>query len=74
VTPEEPRAAAVRLQVPAEAKLIDGQKIRFLGLTSGGHERQFLGRQGRASLFLTRRNTSGSLARLNSLLRAGICP
>jgi hypothetical protein len=42
VTPEEPRAAAVRLQVPAEAKLIGGKKIRFLGLTSGGHERQFL--------------------------------
>jgi hypothetical protein len=42
VTLEEPRAAAVRLQVPAEAKLISGKKIRFLGLTSGGHERQFL--------------------------------
>jgi hypothetical protein len=42
VTPEEPRAAAVRLRVPAEAKLIGGKTIRFLGLTSGGHERQFL--------------------------------
>jgi hypothetical protein len=42
VTPEEPRAAAVCLQVPAEAKLIGGKTIRFLGLTSGGHERQFL--------------------------------
>jgi hypothetical protein len=42
VTPEEPRAAAVHLQVPAEAKLIGGKTIRFLGLTSGGHERQFL--------------------------------
>jgi hypothetical protein len=42
VTPEEPRAAAVRLYVPAEAKLIGGKKIRFLGLTSGGHERKFL--------------------------------
>jgi hypothetical protein len=42
VTPEEPQAAAVCLQVPAEAKLIGGKKIRFLGLTSGGHERQFL--------------------------------
>jgi hypothetical protein len=42
VTSEEPRAAVVRLQVPAEAKLIGGKKIRFLGLTSGGHERQFL--------------------------------
>jgi hypothetical protein len=42
VTPEEPRAAVVRLQVPAEAKLIGGKTIRFLGLTSGGHERQFL--------------------------------
>jgi 2-succinyl-5-enolpyruvyl-6-hydroxy-3-cyclohexene-1-carboxylate synthase len=40
--PEEPRAAVVRLQVPAEAKLIGGKTIRFLGLTSGGHERQFL--------------------------------
>jgi chromosome segregation ATPase len=42
VTPEEPRAAAVRLQVPAEAKLIGGKQIRFLGLTSGGNERKFL--------------------------------
>jgi hypothetical protein len=42
VTPEEPRAAVVRLQVPAEAKLIGGKTIRFLGLTSGGHERRFL--------------------------------
>jgi hypothetical protein len=42
VTREEPRAAAVRLQVPTEAKLIGGKTIRFLGLTSGGHERQFL--------------------------------
>jgi hypothetical protein len=42
VTPEEPQAAAVRLQDPAEAKLIGGKKIRFVGLTSGGHERQFL--------------------------------
>jgi hypothetical protein len=42
VTLEEPRAAAIRLQVPAEAKLIGGKKIRFLGLTSGRHERQFL--------------------------------
>jgi hypothetical protein len=42
VTPEEPRAAAVRLQVPAEAKLIGGKQIRFLGLTSDRHERKFL--------------------------------
>jgi hypothetical protein len=42
VTPEEPRAAAVRLQVPAEAKLIGGKQIRFLGLTCGGHEHKFL--------------------------------
>jgi hypothetical protein len=42
VTPEEPRAAAVRLQVPAEANLIGGKTIRFLGLTSGRHEHQFL--------------------------------
>jgi hypothetical protein len=42
VTLEEPRAAAVRFQVPAEAKLIGGKQIRFLGLTSGSHERKFL--------------------------------
>jgi hypothetical protein len=42
VTPEAPRAAAVRLQVPAEAKLIGGKQIRFLGLTSGRHEHKFL--------------------------------
>jgi hypothetical protein len=42
VTPEEPRAADVRLQVPAEAKLIGGKQIRFLGLMSGRHERKFL--------------------------------
>jgi hypothetical protein len=42
VTREEPRAAVVRLQVPAEAKLIGRKTIGFLGLTSGGHERQFL--------------------------------
>jgi hypothetical protein len=42
VMPEEPRAAAVHLHVPAEAKLISGKKIRFLGVTSGGHECQFL--------------------------------
>jgi hypothetical protein len=42
VTPEEPRAAAVRLQVPTEAKLIGGKMIHFLGLMSGGHEHQFL--------------------------------
>jgi hypothetical protein len=42
VTPEEPRAADVCLQVPAEAKLVGGKKIRFLGLTSGGHEHKFL--------------------------------
>jgi hypothetical protein len=42
VTLEEHRATTVRLQVPAEAKLIGGKTIRVLGLTSGGHERQFL--------------------------------
>jgi hypothetical protein len=42
VMPEEPQATAIRLQVPAEAKLIGGKHIRFLGLTSGGHERKFL--------------------------------
>jgi DNA repair exonuclease SbcCD ATPase subunit len=42
VTPEEPQAAATHLQVSAEAKLIGGKHIHFLGLTSGGHERKFL--------------------------------
>jgi hypothetical protein len=42
VTPEKPRAVVVRLQVPAEAKLIGGKQILFLGLTSGGRERKFL--------------------------------
>jgi hypothetical protein len=42
VTPEEPQAAAARLRVPAEAKLIGGKQIRFLGLTSSDHERKFL--------------------------------
>jgi hypothetical protein len=74
VTPKEPQAAAVRLQVLAEAKLIGGKKIRFVGLTSGGHERQFLEEEGRASLFLTRRNTSGCLAWPSSLMRARIYP
>jgi hypothetical protein len=39
---EETQAAATRHQVPAEAKLIGGKHIRFLGLTSRGHERKFL--------------------------------
>jgi hypothetical protein len=51
VTLEEPRAAAVRLQVPAEAKLIGGKTIRFLGLMSGGHERQFLEEAGASFTF-----------------------
>jgi hypothetical protein len=42
MTPEEPQAAAARLQIPPEAKLIGGKQIRFLGLMSGGHERKFL--------------------------------
>jgi hypothetical protein len=42
VTPENPQAVATRLQVPAEAKLIGEKNIRFLGLTSVGHERKFL--------------------------------
>jgi hypothetical protein len=42
VTPEELQAAATHLQIPPEAKLIGGKQIRFLGLTSGGHERKFL--------------------------------
>jgi hypothetical protein len=60
VTPEEPRAAAVRLQVPAETKLIGRKTIRFLGLTSGGHERQFLKKPEQASPSLMKRNTTGS--------------
>jgi hypothetical protein len=42
VTPEEPQAAAARLQIPSKAKLIGGKQICFLGLMSGGHERKFL--------------------------------
>jgi hypothetical protein len=74
VTPEEPRATAVHLQVPTEAKLIGGKKIRFLVLTSGGHERQFPEEAGASFAIPHRRSTLGSLARPNSLLRAGICP
>jgi hypothetical protein len=40
--PEDPQAAATRLQIPAKTKLIGGKQIRFLGLMSGGHERKFL--------------------------------
>jgi hypothetical protein len=61
VTPEEPRAAAVRLQVPAEAKLIGGKKIRILGLTSGGHERQFL-EEARASFAIPHEEYFGKLS------------
>jgi hypothetical protein len=42
VTPEDPQAAATRLQIPVETKLITGKQICFLGLMSGGHERKFL--------------------------------
>jgi hypothetical protein len=42
VTPEDPQAAATRLQIPAKTKLIGGKQIRFLGLMSGGHECKFL--------------------------------
>jgi hypothetical protein len=42
MTPEEPQAAAARLQIPLEAKLIGGKQIHFWGLMSGGHERKFL--------------------------------
>jgi hypothetical protein len=51
VTPEEPQAAAIRLQIPAEAKLIGGKQIRFLGLTSGGLERKFLEEAGSSFVF-----------------------
>jgi hypothetical protein len=61
VTPEEPRAAAVRLQVPAEAKLIGGKKIRFLGLTSGGHECQFLEEAGASFAILHEEEHFGKL-------------
>jgi hypothetical protein len=74
VTPEEPRAAAVHLQVPAEAKLIGGKKIRFVGLTSGGHERQFLEDAGASFSIPHEEEYFGNLALLNSLRRAGICP
>jgi hypothetical protein len=42
VMPEEPQAAAARLQIPPKVKLIVEKQIRFLGLMSGGHERRFL--------------------------------
>jgi hypothetical protein len=74
VTPEEPRVAAVRLQVPAEAKLIGGKKICFLGLTSGGHKRQFLEEAGASFSIPHEEEYFGKLARLNSLLRAVIYP
>jgi hypothetical protein len=48
VTPEEPQATTTHLQVPAEAKLIGGKHIRFLGLTSGGHDHKFLEEAGSA--------------------------
>jgi hypothetical protein len=51
VTPEEPQATAIRLQILAEAKLIGGKQIRFLGLTSGGHERKFLEEAGSSFTF-----------------------
>jgi hypothetical protein len=51
MTPEKPQAAAIRLQIPAEAKLIGGKQIRFLGLTSGGHERKFLEEAGSSFAF-----------------------
>jgi hypothetical protein len=49
--PEEPQAAAIRLQVPTEAKLIGGKHIRFLGLTSDGHECKFLEEAGSSFVF-----------------------
>jgi hypothetical protein len=61
VTPEEPRAAAIRLQVPAEAKLIGGKTIRFLGLTSGGHECQFLEEAGESFAILHEEEYFGKL-------------
>jgi hypothetical protein len=51
MTPEEPQAAAIRFQIPAEAKLIGGKQIRFLGMTSGGHERKFLEEAGSSFAF-----------------------
>jgi hypothetical protein len=59
VRPEEPQAAAARLQVPAKAKLIGGKHIRFLGLTSGGHERKFLEEAGSSFAIPLKRNISG---------------
>jgi hypothetical protein len=51
MTLEEPQAAAIRLQNPAEAKLIGEKQIRFLVLTSGGHERKFLEEAGSSFAF-----------------------
>jgi hypothetical protein len=74
VTPEEPRAAAVRLQVPAEAKLIGGKQIRFLGLMSSGHERKFLEEVGSSFAIPHKEEYFGKLSSTDSPLHAGICP
>jgi hypothetical protein len=74
VTPEEPQAAAARLQIPPEAKLIGGKQIRFLGLMSGGHEHKFLEEAG--SSFATPPQRAilreSQLRRLNHRLRGSV--
>jgi hypothetical protein len=60
--PEEPQAAAIRLQVPTEAKLIGGKHIRFLGLTSNGHECKFLEEAGSSFVFPHEEEYFGNLS------------
>jgi hypothetical protein len=74
VTPEEPQTTATRLQVLAEAKLIGGKHIRFLGQTSAGHERKFLEEAGSSFAIPMKRNTSGISAPPTSPLPLGIYP
>jgi hypothetical protein len=62
VTPEEPQAAAAHLWVPAEAKLIGGKQIRFLGLMSGGHERKFLEEAGSSFAIPQKKEYFGNLS------------
>jgi hypothetical protein len=62
VMPEEPQAAAIRLQVPTEAKLIGGKHIRFLGLTSNGHECKFLEEAGSSFVFPHEEEYFGNLS------------
>jgi hypothetical protein len=71
VTLEEPQAATIRLQVPTEDKLIGGKHIRFLGLTSGGHERKFLEEAGSSFAFPHEEEYFGNLSSANLTTACG---